>query len=182
MRPALLVIDVQRGLFDDAPRPFEADLVVARINALVARARAAGAPVVWIQHERAEGLLAHGSESWQLESQLQPAAGDLFVRKATPDSFLRTPLADLLAEQGVDHLVICGYATEFCVDTTTRRAMALGFPVTLVGDAHTTHDKPHADAALIRAHHNATLSSISSFGPRTEVQLSDQIVFPPSPR
>ncbi|MCX9156016.1 cysteine hydrolase [Niveibacterium sp. 24ML] len=177
MRPALLVIDVQCGLFDDAPRPFEADLVVARINALAAKARTAGAPVVWIQHERAEGLLAHGSESWQLESQLQTQAGDCFVRKATPDSFLRTPLADLLAERGVDHLVICGYATEFCVDTTTRRAMALGYPVTLVGDAHTTHDKAHASAETIRAHHNATLSSISSFGPRTAVLAADAVVF-----
>jgi hypothetical protein len=38
--------------------------------------------------------------------------------------------------------------------------------VTIAADAHTTHDKPHADATLIRKHHNATLSNIGSFGPR----------------
>jgi len=58
---AVLVIDMQRGLFDDSPRPYEADEVIERINALTARARAAGAPVVLIQHERAEGFLAAGS-------------------------------------------------------------------------------------------------------------------------
>lgn len=162
---ALLIIDVQRGLFDEAPRPFEADAVIARINELAHCARAAKAPVVFIQHERASGLLEHGSESWQLERQLQPLDGDAFVRKTTPDSFLRTHLDELLTQWGSEQLLICGYASEFCVDTTTRRAAALGYPVTLVADAHTTHDKAHASAAQIRAHHNATLPSISSFGP-----------------
>ena len=60
-KTAVLVIDVQRGLFDDAPRPYEADAVVERINALTARARAAGAPVAFVQHERAEGFLEFGS-------------------------------------------------------------------------------------------------------------------------
>jgi len=60
--------------------------------------------------------------------------------------------------------VVCGYATEFCVDTTLRRAAGLGLTVTLAADAHTTHDKPHADGGQIRAHHNATLPAISSFG------------------
>ncbi|MNL42777.1 Isochorismatase family protein [compost metagenome] len=60
--------------------------------------------------------------------------------------------------------MVCGYATEFCVDTTVRRAAGLGMPVTLAADAHTTHDKPHASGARIRAHHNATLPAISSFG------------------
>lgn len=161
---ALLIIDVQRGLFDPEPRPFEADAVIDRINALSARARAAGAPVVFIQHEDASELV-HGSDGWLLAEGLVVEPGDNYVRKTTPDSFLRTDLAALLEEHGVGQVAICGYASEFCVDTTTRRAAALGFPVTLAADAHTTHDKAHADAGRIRAHHNATLSGIGSFGP-----------------
>lgn len=163
MSTALLIIDVQRGLFDDEPRPFEADLVVGRINRLAEIARAAGAPVVFIQHEDA-GRLAYQSQGWQLERQLQVAEADLRVRKTTPDSFLRTELESLLAERGVRHVVICGYASEFCVDTTARRAAALGYAVTLAADAHTTRDRPHASAADIRQHHNATLPEITSFG------------------
>jgi nicotinamidase-related amidase len=51
MKCILLIIDVQRGLFDHEPRPYEADAVVDRINILADRARHAGTPVVFVQHE-----------------------------------------------------------------------------------------------------------------------------------
>lgn len=177
MKTALLIIDVQRGLFDDEPRPYEADAVVERINALADRARAHGVPVVLIQHERASGNLAHETESWQLERNLRTVQGDLFVRKTTPDSFLRTTLQELLDGHQVRHVVVCGYASEFCVDTTTRRAAALGYAVTLAADAHTTHDKSHASAAAIRTHENATLPDIVSFGPPIQAKPGNEIEF-----
>ncbi|HAP26287.1 MAG TPA: cysteine hydrolase [Achromobacter sp.] len=164
MTSALIVIDVQRALFETSPPPFEAAHVLARINALAKRARAAGAPVVYVQHESPGSDLAHGGPGWDLDMRLATDPTDLRVRKTTPDSFLRTELAQVLADRGVTHLVVCGYATEFCVDTSVRRAAGLGLAVTLAADAHTTHDKPHADGGQIRAHHNATLPAISSFG------------------
>jgi len=177
MKTALLVIDVQRGLFDEEPRPFEADEVVGRINQLTARARASGVPVVFVQHERPSGLLQHGSPSWQLERGLVVEDGDSKLRKTTPDSFLRTELGELLLAWGTEQLVVCGYASEFCVDTTTRRAAALGFPVVLVADGHTTHDKAHASGADIRRHENATLPDMTSFGPRIEARLAADVTF-----
>lgn len=177
MKSALLVIDVQRGLFDEPLPPYEAASVVERINALSKRARAAGVPVVFIQHESPSGLLAYGSESWQLEQNLVIADTDTIVRKTTPDSFLRTPLGAILSCWTTEQLVICGYASEFCVDTTTRRAAALGYQVVLVADAHTTHDKDHASGAQIRAHHNATLPAITSFGPLIEARRAADIAF-----
>ena len=176
-RSALIVIDVQCALFDPAPRPFEADLVIQRINQLTAAARAAGVPVVWVQHETARPPLQAHSAGWALPAALHTAPTDHRVRKTTPDSFLRTGLADWLAAREIDHLVLCGYATEFCVDTTTRRAAALGYHVSLVADGHTTHDKPHASAAHIRAHHNATLPAISSFGPPIRAVATADLTF-----
>lgn len=164
MTSALIVIDVQRALFETAPPPFEAGQVLSRINALAERARAERVPVIYVQHESPGSDLSHGDPGWGLDTRLTPAAQDIRIRKTTADSFLRTDLAQVLADLGVTRLVVCGYATEFCVDTTVRRAAALGLPVTLAADAHTTHDKPHASGALIRAHHNATLADISSFG------------------
>lgn len=174
-KSAVLVIDVQRGLFDPEPQPFEAQETVQRINALTARARAAGVPVGVVLHEREGSALAYQSEGWQAVAQLQVAPTARIIRKTTPDSFLRTELGDWLAAQGVQRLVICGYASEFCVDTTTRRAAALGFEVDLVADGHTTHDKAHASAAQIRAHHNATLPGITSFGPRIRAVAAAEI-------
>ena len=174
MKTAVLVIDVQRGLCDDLPRPHEAETVMQRINALTARARAAGVPVAFVQHENAVDL-EFDSERWQLASALETDARDAKIRKTTPDSFLRTPLESWLSEHGVKRVAICGYSSEFCVDTTVRRAAALGYEVVLAADAHTSHDKPHATGAQIRAHHNATLSDITSFGVRISAVASAQI-------
>ncbi|MEB7883504.1 cysteine hydrolase family protein [Serratia fonticola] len=162
MQSALLVIDVQQGLFN--PPPAEAEQVLTRINQLSERARQAGVPVIFIQHQTAHEELSAGSAAWQIHQGLQVKPGDHRVDKTTPDSFLRTNLGKLLIAEGVTQLVICGYSTEYCVDTTTRRAAGLGYPVVLAADAHTSHDKPHASGLQIRAHHNATLSSIKSFG------------------
>ena len=175
MRTALLVIDVQRGLFAPEPRPFEADAVVARINALAARARAVDVPVVFVQHESAG--LPFGSEAWRFEDRLEVEPRDAVVRKGTPDAFLRTDLEELLVSWQIERVVICGFASEFCIDTTTRRAAALGYGVTLAADAHTTHDKPHATAARIREHENATLADLTSFGPAIVATPSTQIAF-----
>ncbi|AMO95638.1 isochorismatase family protein [Collimonas fungivorans] len=175
MKSALLVIDVQQALFDETPRPFEADAVVERINSLTASARAAGVPVVFVQHEASD--LEYNSAGWQLQPGLQLKEGDAKLRKTTPDSFLRTELEALLASWQTEHVVICGYASEFCVDTTTRRAAALGYPVTLVSDAHTTHDKPHATGEQIRRHENATLPNIESFGPEIKAIATSEVRF-----
>lgn len=176
MNLALVVIDVQRGLFEPQPPPAEADAVVERINALSAKARQAGAPVVFVQHERA-GDLEPESQGWALHPALDVQPGDHRIRKATPDSFLRTGLDEVLSFCGVEGLVLCGYATEFCVDTTTRSAAAHGYHVVLAADAHTTHDKAHASAAQIRDHHNATLPAIRSFGPTIRALPAAGIAF-----
>jgi nicotinamidase-related amidase len=175
MKSALLVIDVQHGLFDETPRPFEADAVVERINTLTAKARAAGVPVVFIQHEASD--IEYNSAGWQLQRGLQVKESDVKLRKTTPDSFLRTELEALLASWRTEQVVICGYASEFCVDTTTRRAAALGYPVLLVSDAHTTHDKPHATGLQIRTHENATLPDIGSFGPEIKALTTAELHF-----
>jgi len=173
-RTALLVIDVQRALFD--PPPFEADEVIVRINALAARARAAGVPVIFVQHEDAAEL-AVDSSGWELAPHLVAERGDLRCAKRTPDSFHGTELHALLAERDVRHVLVCGYASEFCVDTTVRSAAARGYAVTLAADAHTTHDKPHGTGQWIRTHHNETLTRVESFGVPIDAAPAAEIVF-----
>lgn len=166
MATALLVIDVQQGLCEGPGAAFESDAVIARINAVSGRARAAGIPVVFIQHESGPGYLEHGSRAWQLADGLHAEPGDLRIRKTTPDSFLRTTLQETLESLSVRDLIICGMHSEFCVDTTTRRALALGYPVRLMEDGHTTAGNASLAPQQVIAHHNTTLSCMSSFGPR----------------
>lgn len=169
MTTALLVIDVQQGLCEGEHEAFESQRVIGRINEASAKARDAGGLVIFIQHESTSGYLEFESDSWQLALGLHVESTDLRIRKTTPDSFHRTELEQVLSAHAVTDLVICGMHTEFCVDTTTRRALALGFPVILVGDAHTSEGNRHLSALQVIRHHNETLANISSFGPRVRV-------------
>jgi nicotinamidase-related amidase len=128
-----------------------------------------------IQHESAEGPLIHGSPGWQLAQGLVTASEDVLLRKRATDSFHHTQLHALLQERGITHLIICGLQSEFCVDTTTRRALALGYPVTLVADGHTTIANGVLTAAQISAHHNETLANITSFGPRATALPASEV-------
>lgn len=175
---AVLVIDVQAGLFRRKPLPFEAEAVVDRINAVTAKARQAGAPVVFIQHDGApeEDFLRPFSEEWKLDPRLVVQPGDLILRKTTCDAFYRTALENELKSRGVGTLVLTGYATDFCVDTTLRNAVSKDFRIVVVADAHTTQDGPVLKADAIRAHHNwAWAECISTRGvtvlPAAEVEF-----------
>lgn len=164
MKPALVVIDVQTALCRGAEAAFDIERVIERINALSERARRAGVPVFFVQHEQASGLLVAGSADWELDARLEVAPADHVIRKTASDAFHGTGLETRLRERGVTRLVICGLQSEFCVDSTVRRALALGFPVTPVADAHSTLDSRVLTAAQISAHHNETWANLTSYG------------------
>jgi nicotinamidase-related amidase len=106
---------------------------------------------------------------------------DIYLRKKATDSFHQTELHSLLQERGVTKLIICGIQSEFCVDTTTRRALALGYPVVLVADGHSTMDNAVLSAAQISAHHNITLANITSFGPRAKAVTACEVQIEAAP-
>ena len=143
---------------------------------LSGRARASRSPVILIQHEEGDGPLQFDSEGWALAGGLLTAAEDLRVRKRTPNSFHQTDLHRLLQDRSVSRLVICGLQTEFCVDTTVRQALPLGYNVILVADAHST-SKGALRAEQVIAHHNRTLRWMTSYGPRMEVKPAAEVAF-----
>jgi nicotinamidase-related amidase len=166
MHTALLIIDVQHALCSGEYKAFESERVIERINQVARKVREAGAPVIVIQHESLNGPLDFGTDGWKLADGLEVVPTDILLRKRATDSFHQTDLQAILQHHDVKELVICGLQSEFCVDTTTRRALALGYPVVLVSDGHSTLDNGILSAAQISAHHNETLTNITSFGPR----------------
>lgn len=153
-RSALVIIDVQNGVLDGEAPVQGASALLANLRALLSRARARGVPVVHVQDDEVGEV---GSAAWDIHASIAPADGEERVRKLACDAFFETDLAARLERLGVDHLVVAGCKTEFCVDTTCRRAVTLGFGVTLAADAHGTSDSPALPAAAIVAHHNRLL-------------------------
>ena len=166
MKAALLIIDVQKLLCSGRDAAYDIEGVIARINTLAARARAEDIPIIFVQHEEADGPLRADSEDWQLDQRLIVRSEDIRVRKSGSDAFHGTELASLLQARGIRRLIVCGLQSEFCVDSTVRRALALGYPVELVADGHSTVDNGVLTAAQISAHHTATLANLASYGPR----------------
>jgi nicotinamidase-related amidase len=175
MKSALLIIDVQTALCTGKWSAFDIDNVVDRINTVSARARLAGSPVILIQHEEDEDPLRFGSDGWQLYERLVVRPEDIRIRKTGSDSFYRTELQSVLQAHQVGKLVVCGLQSEFCVDSTVRVALSLGYPVTLVADAHSTLDNGVLPAAQISAHHNTTLGNLGSYGPRVTTAPAAQV-------
>ena len=134
-RTALVVIDAQNGVLSGA---HDREQVVTNIGSLVDRARAQGAPVVWVQHA-GEGL-ERGTTAWEYVQELTRPDSEPVVHKTFGDSFEGTSLEDVLAEVGAGALVVCGAQTDACVRSTIHGAFTRGYDVTLVSDAHTTAD------------------------------------------
>ncbi|MBN1287154.1 MAG: cysteine hydrolase [Anaerolineae bacterium] len=157
MRTALLVVDVQTANFDGKTMPpiHDGERLLANVGKLIQKARAAGAPVVYIQHTDSDA--ERGTPGWQIHPAVAPKPGESVVEKRTPDSFHETLLQAVLQSKGVTGLVVAGLQSEYCIDTTVRRAFSLGYDVTLVSDAHSTWDGGDLTAAQIIAHHNQVL-------------------------
>ena len=177
MTPAPLVVDVQFALCSGAEKAFDIERVIQRINAVSAKARAANAFVCVVQHEEARGTLQFESAGLRLDERLDVRDSDFRARKTTPDSYHEMDLQTSLLARDVDQLIVCGLQSKCCVDSTVRKSFALGYPVVLVADAHSTVDNGVLSAAQISAHHSVTLAGISSFGPKVTLRKAADVRF-----
>lgn len=139
---AVLVVDLQVGVLRGC---HDAAGTVARTERLVERARAEGAPVVWVlDHSDFEPE----APDWQLPAPLRAQPGEPVIRKHYRDAFCETDLGSSLRALGVSHLAIGGSQSDYCVRTTAQRAAQEGYDVTLVGDCHTTCDQHYGGVMI----------------------------------
>ncbi len=134
---ALLVIDVQNEYFTGKlPVTYPGGSLANVLRAMDA-ARARGVPVVAIQHSSPQAdaaVFRKGSKEWDLHADVASRPHDVLIHKSLPGSFTGTNLEMWLREHGVATVVIAGYMTQMCCDTTARQAMHLGFGVEFLSD------------------------------------------------
>jgi len=129
------VVDVQNDVVANA---YQRDEVIANINTLIDKARAAGVPVIWVQHSSDE--LQQGSDEWQYVPELARKDDEPVVHKRYGDSFEDTELESVLSDRKIGRVVVTGAQTDECIRCTLHGALVRGYDATLVGDAHTTED------------------------------------------
>jgi nicotinamidase-related amidase len=167
-KTALLVIDVQQGLFQKSHPIYGADELLDRINSLVEQAHQAGVPVFYVQHCDQTGLV-RGTDAWRLHPRLRPLETDSLLFKQKSNSFEETDLDEILKSKGIDHVVVTGLVTHGCVKNGCLGAKELGYKVTLVKDAHSNYS---AKAAQLVEEWNAKLEAEG-----IELKPASEIVF-----
>ncbi len=182
-KAALLIIDAQQEYFapigkvvlPDGPR------AVARIAEMLRWARASRVPVFHIVHEsRRPGAATFvpGSPALAIHEAVTPTPGEPIITKHLPGAFTNTPLEAELRSRGIERVIVSGFMTQMCCDTTTREAAHRGFKVTLLSDATAAMDVKAPDGAVIPHDqvHRTHLGSLNGF--LAEVKRSDEVIRP----
>jgi nicotinamidase-related amidase len=123
MKPALLVLDVQKEFYQRSPITAQSlDNAIEYINAAIALFRRKGFPVICVQDKNEESGRVPGQASFDLPDNLDIIASDLHIVKIYGNAFNKTRLAADLRELGVDTVIVTGFCAEYCVLSTCRGA------------------------------------------------------------
>lgn len=146
---ALIVIDVQNE-YVTGNLPIEyppIQISLANIGRAMDAARAAGVPVIVVQHDSPEAapLFAKGSAGWQLHPVVAGRVYDHLINKTMASAFAGTGLAQWLSEHGIDTLAVAGYMTHNCDASTILHAAHAGLKVEFLADA--SGSLPYENAA-----------------------------------
>jgi nicotinamidase-related amidase len=172
MDTALLVIDVQVGLFERSV--YRAGELLERLRSLIDRARDSDIPVIYIQHcgSSPRHTLHPNCPGWEIHPDLAPETGDVVIQKRFLDAFKQTPLRRELEARGIRHLVVTGLQTEMGVDATCRRAAQLGYDITLVMDGHSTFDNRYFTARQLIEQENVLIKTIGDVRRAENISLN----------
>jgi nicotinamidase-related amidase len=159
---ALVMIDCQNTYRRGVMQLQGAEDAIAEAARMLARARAAGIPVFHIMHDAGQGSPYDiTAEIGQISDEVAPIAGEPVIVKHYPSSFFETDLADQLGKTGRHDVVLTGFMTHMCVNSTARDAFNLGFRPTVVASATATRDLPVPGGAPVPA---ATLQAATLAG------------------
>jgi len=158
MKPALLVIDVQKQYFKISLETTQSlENAIEYINAAIEIFREKDLPVICIQHINAEDKLVPGEDGFDIPDQLDILQSDFHVHKTYGNSFIKTLLEDKLHELGVDTVIVTGFCAEYCVLSTYRGAEDCDFNAILLRGALAS-SKPQNIAFV------ESISDVISFG------------------
>ena len=147
---ALILVDLQNTYREGVMQLNGVEPAIVEARALLTRAREAGIPIFHIRHNAGAGS-PYDVEAriGQISDEVAPQDGEPVITKAYPSAFVETDLKAQLDRAGVKSLVVAGFMTHMCVNSTARSAFNLGFSPTVVASATATRDLPNADGTVV---------------------------------
>ena len=147
MAQALIVIDIQEGLVKE--NPFNTKNFIINTKAIIQHFRDQNIEVIFMRHSEDDGLLAMGSDNWQVYHELKPQENEKIFNKYYNSIFKDTELKEYLNRKNITDLTFVGMQVEFCIDTSVKVGFEYGYKITIVEDAISTFDNIHLSADQI---------------------------------
>lgn len=142
---AVVVIDAQREYVDGKLPLAGVDAALSEIGTLLGRARAAGTPVIHVQHRgQPGGAFGPDTPGYPIADAARPQTGEPVIQKGLPNAFAGTDLKAQLDAAGKTEIIVAGFMTHMCVEATARAAIDLGLKATVIASATATRDLPDA--------------------------------------
>jgi nicotinamidase-related amidase len=136
-RPALIIIDMQRGMLEPSAGVRNNLRAEQAIAAILKAWRTAKAPIIHVRHisRTADSPFRPGQPGVEFQPELQPLSTEHVVEKNVPDAFINSGLERWLRVRGIEALAIVGVSTNNSVEATARTAGNLGFETYVAADA-----------------------------------------------
>lgn len=149
---ALILVDAQNTYREGVMTLDGVEAALERCAELLERARGANVPVIHIQHDSGPGSpFDIRARIGAIVDRAAPREGEAVIVKNYPNSFVGTELDARLKALGRQRLVVAGFMTHMCINSTARGAFNLGYQVTIAGDATATRALPTVDGGVIAA-------------------------------
>jgi nicotinamidase-related amidase len=161
---ALVMIDCQNTYRRGIMQLTGVEEAIEEAKRLLDRARNAGTPIFHVMHDAGPGSPYDiTAEIGQIADPVAPRANEPVIVKHYPNSFVGTELDALLRERAIQNLILAGFMTHMCVNSTARGAFNLGYRPTVVASATATRDLIAPGGAVVPAAslHSASLAALS---------------------
>lgn len=149
---ALVMVDLQNTYREGVMKLADVEPAIAEAKKLLGRAREAGIPIFHIQHDAGAGSPYDVKERiGAISDEVAPNDGETVIVKNYPNAFVGTDLQEKLEATGCKSVILAGFMTHMCINSTARGAFNLGFQPTVVAAATATRDLPNVDGSVVSA-------------------------------
>lgn len=160
---ALILIDIQNTYRRGLMQLTNVEPAILEAQKLLKMARDLKIPVIHIQHDAGVGTPYDiTSDIGAIASEVAPINGEKVIVKNYPNAFVQTPLDAELKSLGIKNIVLAGFMTHMCVNSTAHGGFNLGYAPTIVASATATRPLMSANGKVLSAeevHHGALAST-----------------------
>jgi len=173
---ALIMVDCQNTYREGIMQLTGVEEAIKEAQKLLKLARELNVPVIHIQHDAGEGTPYDiRTNIGAISDEVAPEDDEVVIIKNYPNAFYKTQLDEVLKSQGINKIILAGFMTHMCINSTAHGGFNLGYSPTVVASTTATRALQSPDGTIIPAQlvHNAALASTRDLYAAVVEQVTD---------